>query len=475
MTQPNLIKIGVFLCLILCAFGVMAQASVWHYSYYDIGIYGEALFRLRDWSDLNPFIPGRGIRIFNDHFDPILILVAPLANLIPAPMLGILLDFLCVTLAWFPIRLLKRHRLLDDSTAAFVFAAWVLNHAIQNAVSWPFHPTTWGNLPLFYLFTYFLLEKPWLTFWSFAVLCLTREEFPLLGIPLSLVLYLQAMKSKTTKRPAFAAAALTAGFLGFQYLLKPRLIDGPHSEYGKILIQSFLSNPSARLSDMVSVSFLRMSLERYWPLGLLAWVAKPNLRSAAGKLSLFVLMIGASILGIRYASYQWAFHYGPAALIVLLFALMPHLKEAPLNSSRAQNSLKWATLILILFSIGHSTRLLRTARQKGGERSESLHSAWQQIEALPVKKILASNHLAANVRWVSKKPVDLYILGGLDTPNSGPYELVWVEKPPGGDAWRIGHARIAELIQQWRSQSKLRILRDDAYSFIAYGVIENDR
>ena len=294
------IWVGIFACLALCAIGVLAQGAVWHYSYYDIGIYGEALFRLRDWSDLNPFIPGRGIRILNDHFDPILILVAPLANLIAAPKLGILIDFLCVGLAWFPIQALKRNQILGGPEARFVFAAWVLNHAIQNALSWPFHPTTWGNLPLLYLFTNLILHRPWPTFFSFAVLCLTREEFPLIGLPLVLVLYLR----KQTK-PAIATALWAAAFLVFQYILKPKLISGPHSEYGKILIHSFLANPFARLNDLFTVSFMRMSLERYWPVALLWWLSqatnKTKWNSWATRTSLEVLALGASILGIRYA------------------------------------------------------------------------------------------------------------------------------------------------------------------------------
>ncbi|MCK5379592.1 MAG: DUF2079 domain-containing protein, partial [Acidobacteria bacterium] len=53
----------------------------WHgFHNFDLGIYAQALFRL-SLDDLNPWLTLRDVRVFNDHFDPVLFGVAPFAKI----------------------------------------------------------------------------------------------------------------------------------------------------------------------------------------------------------------------------------------------------------------------------------------------------------------------------------------------------------------------------------------------------------
>ena len=80
---------------------VWLRAARYCYSNYDFGIYVQALARLSP-SDLNPWLSGRQIHIFNDHFDPVLLLVQPLADVLPPFQAGLLAEALLGLLAVGP-------------------------------------------------------------------------------------------------------------------------------------------------------------------------------------------------------------------------------------------------------------------------------------------------------------------------------------------------------------------------------------
>ena len=104
-----LLAIGLFLFLVFLVF--QRHVLLGFGSYNDLGIYSDAL-RLIHWGDPNPFIPGRSIRIFNDHFDPILIPFSFLTRWISPPTLGIVLEAIfIVSLAW-PLLWLVRRKLI---------------------------------------------------------------------------------------------------------------------------------------------------------------------------------------------------------------------------------------------------------------------------------------------------------------------------------------------------------------------------
>jgi hypothetical protein len=83
------------------------RARAFGFSNYDFGIYSQAVARLA-LDPPNPWLSGRQLYVFNDHFDPILFLTLPFARVFPAPQVGLITEALCALLALAPLAWLAR-------------------------------------------------------------------------------------------------------------------------------------------------------------------------------------------------------------------------------------------------------------------------------------------------------------------------------------------------------------------------------
>jgi uncharacterized membrane protein len=450
--------------------------------YYDLGIYGEAL-RLIQWNNLNPFIPGRFIHIFNDHFDPILIPFSFFERFLPGPLLGTTVEWLSIALCWFPIRHLYQKQKINFNTAVFSYAFIVLNHAMVDALFRPFHPTTWACLPLLCSLSFYYLKNYRAMLISIILLFSCREEFPLVGIMLGLVLLF-------TKEKKWGLITLISSLIWalFAFKIRPLIFAGDFSNYGGTLIQSFINNPLAQIKSLFEIGTIRMFLARTIPLLLII-----NFSAVKKHFPHLILafIITSPIFGIRFASNSWGFHYGTAPVIALWFILLPALNESltmtspPMNQWRIRIS--WSFLIITFltpvtknnwdnwfawggFEFGHKQCLNQTTRLK------EIKDAQKWITNSPHNKILLGGNLISTQLISSQDhpEKEFYFLGGPSSGHQLNYNVVMVEKPPSGDAWPIGQDRIKSLIENWR-KSGLKIIIDNDSIFLAEGVIKIDQ
>lgn len=453
---------------------ILRLAQLHCFSYYDLGIYSEALSRIQI-SDLNPFIPGRNLRIFNDHFDPILIPFSFLERFIPAPDLGISIEFALLALCWLPIKLLRDRQKISSELAVFSYAFLVLNNAMINALHWPFHPTTWACLPLVSLFSFYILDHFAAVLVSFFILCFFREEFPLIGFFLS-ALYLAHHR----KKQSGILLGLTLLWCGFTFGLRPKLF-GETSNYGYTLATEFIRHPFRNLRLLFGFGSLRMFLNWLAPLFLvLSWPAFWRHRLHFLK----VLFIAAPLFGIRYASNAWGYHYGPAALIALFFAFLPALNESQVSPWRKK--LAWAA-IFIIFSTPLTKDLWDGFLSQGRfhfehancpldeRRLREIETAQTWIQNHSIHRILTNNSLAVSQLKHSTRIQEVYILGSPNNSNQGVFDGVLVEKPPLGDAWLVSPSRLTALIEIWKQMPGVRVITDNEILFLAEGPITPDR
>ena len=478
----------VFLLLSLLFFALIGQILNHCHPYNDLGIYGEAL-RLIDWNHLNPFIPGRFIHIFNDHFDPILIPFSFFERWIPGPILGVTIEWLTVALCWFPIRHLYLQQKINLNTAIFSYAFIILNHAMVDALFRPFHPTTWACLPLLCTLCFYLLENYRAMIVSLLVLFSCREEFPLVGITLGLVLLID-------KKWFWSMVTLmiSIAWTLFAFKIRPSFFEGNFSDYGGGLLHNFLSDPLAQLKSIFQIGTIRMFLARTIPLLLLLKIV--NVKKYARHI-LLAFIIGAPIFGIRFAANAWAAHYGTAPVILFWFMMLPALNESlasennPLQGWRIKTA--WGLLLIIFLSpvvkntwdnwlawdgyeFGHKQCLNKTDRLQEIEKAE----AW--VAQSHHRKVLLSNNLVATEMNIShlllpredERLMEFYSVGGASTEHPLDYEVVLVEKPPSGDSWPIGNERTNALIEIWR-KSGLHVITDNNFLFLAEGVIKDAR
>ena len=444
-------------------------------SYNDLGIYSEALRRI-SFHDWNPWIPGRGVHILADHFDPILIPVALLGHGIPAPWLGIGVEFVAVALCWFPLVWLRDHGRLSDAAAVFAYGYIVLNQAMVDALHTPFHPTTWACLPLLAVFACYTLGWWWRMLVSLVVLFACREEFPLLGLTLGVVLL-----SERRTAVGLATLAVSGAWCLFVFGVRPLLLGPQPIAYAEGLLAGLRAHPFDLFQAELQPRMIRTFLARTVPLGLvMTWPALNHDRVRILK----GLVITAPIFAVRFAADAWAFHYGTAAVIALWFVALPGLRE--LHAAAWRRGVAWSVLVVLFispllkdtwdgwfsegrFRFGHTRCPLNRARLQRLDEAQ----AW--IHASGRHKLLVENNLAVMQLLRTGPGQDVYIVGGPHDRQVLPFDVVLVEKSPCGDPWPNTRQRVDELIEAWRASPKVRVIQDLPQLFLAEGVIEVDR
>lgn len=122
----------------------------------DFGIYQQAVYDAAALGDWNPYITIRDVKIFNDHFDPILLLAAPFVKLFGyTPYNLVIFEFLWL-LATF-VFIAKKAR--SKSEAVLFLVLTLLCKAVLTAFGYPIHPTTWSVFPVFFLGEAVLRDK----------------------------------------------------------------------------------------------------------------------------------------------------------------------------------------------------------------------------------------------------------------------------------------------------------------------------
>ncbi len=465
---------------LLVLFVIMVRQVLLHCgSYYDLGIYTEAL-RYLDLSHLNPFIPGRNIHIFNDHFDPILIPISFFKALLHPTFLGMLVDFIAIAACWWPIRMLRDSGKTSPKLAIFSYAFLILNQATIDAVLTPFHPTTWAFFPLVCVFTFYVLENFKAMFFSLVLLFMCREEFPLVGVMLGVILLFDRKI-----RDGVLVLILSLSWLGFAFGIRPHYFEGEYASYGSTLLTNFFTNPLQVIKGYFTFGIVKMIFARSLPLFLLL-----RFRSlqAHWKFILKILFIGSPILAIRFVSGQWGFHYGTAAVIVFYFACLQPLSESNARPRNFKLAYLFLAVVFVspvlkktkdLFFNTESLHEIKSRCPLNATREDEIDKAQEWIAKSGKQKILVQNHLAVTQILASDRMStshqSIYIVGGLTSAGTGPFDIVMVEKPFWGDPWPVGYERIKDLIETWKHDPSLHVEIDNEYVFLASGAITLDR
>ncbi len=112
------------------------------YNAWDFGIYSEALSRI-SWSDPNPILNLRRMRIFEEHFDPILVLAAPLANIVDPSLATLLVEGGFFLLAgWLIVRATRRGT-FTLNLGFILLTILLFSSATRTAIFFPAHPGAW--------------------------------------------------------------------------------------------------------------------------------------------------------------------------------------------------------------------------------------------------------------------------------------------------------------------------------------------
>jgi hypothetical protein len=445
----------------LAIFVGVGLAPVWlkaaHYCFgeYDFGIYGQGLARL-SWSDPNPWLPGRQIFLFADHFDPVLWLALPAADGFGPRAGGLITETLFVLLSAAPLIWLVRKGNLSRRAASLLSVLLLCNAGTLSALAFPFHPTTWAIFPWMLLIAS-LRRRSWpVCILALLLLFACKEEFPFVGLVLASLLWMRG-----DRRWATGVSALSLTWLLAAFVVRPQLL-GPTHPYARHLFEGLLDHPGQYL-------LARIATPHLWQLGLIALPAIPLLVTCireGRRLVWLPLVLMAPPLAIRFLGDAWRHHYGAVIVAGLVGTLVFWIQDAEIP--------RWliaATLALVIVSnvgpIDEARRVLsaREPRWCPGDsaRLEALNGSLTIARNLPGALLIEGNLLPALV-----ERSDAFMLFG---PSSGAtFQSVLVEKPPHGDTWPGKNERLQSLIEQWKRQPGVRILRDDPNVFLAEGL-----
>lgn len=431
------------------------------FSNYDLGIYSQALARLaRD--PPNPWLSGRQIFLFNDHFDPILFLAAPFALVFPAVQVGLVVEGLCALLALLPLAWLAREGRLS-LRALWMFGCLLSLHpGVTQALGFPFHPTAWAMAPMALLLAALILERWTLAVFSLVLLLACKEEFPFVGLALSPVLFLRA-----PRKVAWAFVSISAAWGLFALVLRPRLL-GEVMPYASLPFRGLEDGLAAFFSTRLTRSALNGMgdlLVAFVP--LLLWLGWERWKKRAVPCTwLFAALV--PMLGIRFLAAAWRDHYGAVVVAAAVFAF------AAVVQTRVVPWLVVLSTSLLVMLNGESLLKRDVKAYSGAQgwaastgcvdplgRAAALRAAVDRVRGLPGPLFVSGNLLP----WLAERD-DVYAFGGPQSESLVP-RVVLIERPPCGDTWASSLEEREALYAAWRSRDDLTVLSDDVHVFAA--------
>jgi uncharacterized membrane protein len=429
----SVVIIGVYV------YEISRLALIHHYnlstSTHDLGIYDNLFWHASHGNGLRSTLV-KGDTHLAAHFDPILILLAPIYRIIPGVQTIIVLQTVVIAAGAVPLYLLAVRK-LDSHWAGFCLVlSYLLHPGIQGANLYDFHSLSLA-IPLLLLAVY-LLEIGAIKSYAaaLALLLLVREDMSLLSAALGVyalvtgrgrvgvvtllasIIYLGVVKLLVMPDAGLLMKSTdhTYGYSSyFEYLI-------PKGKGGvRAMLSSLVSNPVFTLRSMVSEDKLLYLARCFGPLLVLPFFARP------GRV-LLVYGLAFCLLGTKPALYSLHFQY-VTLHTPFAFALVPLVLAEPAQSPALKRfadsgvqfaragvlgcammsalvSWKYGALIENDSFVAGYYKLIRTFDEEAAARYEWLRQARDKIPA--DASVAATDHLVPHVsgRAIVKKYPD---------------------------------------------------------------------
>ena len=294
----------VWLATAAFAAGFSALAVLRHRAFgsgrFDLGNMTQAVWSTANGDVLSVTdVDGEQISRLGSHFDPILVLLAPLWSLWPSPELLLVVQAVVVAAGALPVFWLARVHLDSERVAAALALAYLLFPPVQWLTVSDFHPVSFACALLLFAW-WFLDQRRLLPFALFAAAALATKEHVGLTVAAMGVWYAIRYREPRTG----AAIAVVAGSVA----LVAALAVVPHfAPSGVSAFESRYDSPSLDGRDVRYLAALLL------PLGLLPLAAPLALLPALPELGLNVLSSTITQTSVKT-------HYAATAIPALLAA-----------------------------------------------------------------------------------------------------------------------------------------------------------
>jgi uncharacterized membrane protein len=227
------------------------------------------------------------------HVEPILLPIALLYRLYPAPPLLLILQATTVALGAFPLFAVARFKLRNDWAALAFAIVYLLNPTIQAANWLEFHPITLAPTFLLAAF-YYLLTNRVAMFAIFALLAASCKE------EVALLIFMMGLYALLLRRPrwgmttmALSLAWALLAVLGIQQLFADGNIHWSRYAYlgnsPEEMVLSLFTQPNLVVAQLVKADATNYLWSLLWSTGFLALLAPDTLLLALPSLAINLL------------------------------------------------------------------------------------------------------------------------------------------------------------------------------------------
>lgn len=429
----------------------------------DIGIYHQALVNMfhNDW---NPFITLRGLNIFNDHFDPIVIVGAVIVQLFGSQIEATLvLEWVLLISFVFLIRNLKKHW-LPAEWILFLFL-FCFSRGMLTALDYPAHASVW-SFSLWGLFVWWCLEKAWipLLLTAFAV-CLFKESYPYLIVSTGCYFLFK----KQARMAGCCLIGIGAFFIFTTRILRPVLV-GTYNDYGSKLLSGMWENPGPYFLTKILNLELASTFKQLAPLFLLLLVCfiLSNKEKRNNYWLLFFILGPLFFLQFLWGSFTFHYCFPFYACSLTFIAHQDGFKNL-------LQSKKILTLVVLLFSITSFsfytkalTAILFPHKMKCHINSTNRIATQDIIKQLePLNKTItyaATGGIATQLIRPERLlfPIPIHA-------NSPKYiDYIILERNGFGDTYPIATQQIEHIVNNCSPYAK-NVFKNDSYFYVANG------
>ena len=434
----------------------------------DLGIYGQALIQMVSNNDFNPWLTVRGLYLFQDHFNPILIFFSFVLHFFPKTIFSILtIDFLFFI--GFIFLLIKecRKNKLSKMKLIIVISSIVFGRGVLNALTFPIHPIAWCPIPLLLMFQGHYYKKDFHLIAGHLLLNGLREEFCFASISYAVIGLL--MRRQLIANTINLCIGLA--FLFFNFYLRAKVFDGVYS-YGSIFFSSLFDNPK----DFMIGVFQSFNYKQWKMFVPFLMLFSMNYKSLMKKRIELIPIVGffAPIFAIRFLTDKFLFHYSIPLFILFtltyLFYAEDKIKYVKGRKMRLGNMM----IILLFFFTSTSVyqryilSFFSSSYDKCKFDKESRDNNYYIVDHLedhPASNIYATGGI---VPVILRPNMNIYPAGGYGKRQKV-YHYLILERNNYGDLWPLQKQDIESLISHCRVFAK-SILIDSNKIFFAKGV-----
>jgi len=432
----------------------------------DFSIYQQAIYDIATNGIHNPYLTVRNIKIFSDHFDPVLIFASPFAALFsyhPASL--IVFEWLWYFALLIGIIWIKRKSSYDE-IFFYLFMA-IFCRAFLSGLNYPIHPTTWTIFSAFLIALSIKKNNAIAIILSSTFFCFFKEIFP------ASIIFLGAYYLFIKRwRLGIILLIVSCGVAYFDYILRPQFFSGTYS-YNEIV----LGAKNQSLIDKIWQTFLSYNyldtFKTYYPFIIpLALVWKYELKNNKNWLkhpSIPIFICFIPLLGIHYLSGLLIFHRTTTLAAFLLCALI--FSNLYTNIKHSNKWLIICTLPFLLNTSGLYTKFFAAVflnKSSSCTITPDKNEATQKLLELrntisKDKTILATGGVIPRFLTPNMK---IYVAGIFSAPQEN-YGYILFEREGSGDVWPYSRKQIENYIPLCEKGSK--ILLKNYYYFLAEG------